>query len=123
MKPLPKLRLGLVALPLILLPLGQALAVFTAGEQAPTVTSPNGKESWKPNSTYTIKWKTGSEVSNVKIELLKSGKAYKTITKSTKNDGKHSWKIPALVTNGSAYIQRRTTDPYSCMSPFFYPTL
>jgi hypothetical protein len=69
----------------------------------PTVTSPNGGESWKSNFTYAIKWKTGSEVSNVKIELLKSGKAYKIITKSTKNDGKHDWKIPSSVKNGSAY--------------------
>tara|TARA_Y100000588_G_scaffold51502_1_gene48487 strand:- start:2041 stop:2862 length:822 start_codon:yes stop_codon:yes gene_type:complete len=34
---------------------------------------------------------------------LKSGKAYKWISKKTKNDGKHRWKVPSSVAVGSAY--------------------
>ena len=43
------------------------------------VTTPNGGESWTKGKTYTIKWKKGNGGSRVKIELLKSGKVYKTI--------------------------------------------
>ena len=59
------------------------------------VTAPNGGESWMKGKTYTIKWKRGNGGSRVKIELLKSGKVYKTIKKRTKNDGKFRWKVPS----------------------------
>ena len=45
----------------------------------------------------------------VKIQLLKSGKHYKWITKKTRNDGKHPWKIPASVTTGSGYAIKITS--------------
>jgi len=68
-----------------------------------TVTSPNGGQSWTTRKTYQIKWSKGNAGAKVKIQLLKNGKAYKWISKSTKNDGKHAWKIPANVATASAY--------------------
>ena len=67
------------------------------------VTSPNGKEKWKTKKKYTIKWSKGNAGAYVKIQLLKSGKAYKPIKAKTKNDGKYRWKIPSSVKTGSAY--------------------
>ena len=64
------------------------------------VTTPNGDESWTKGKTYTIKWKKGNGGSRVKIELMKSRKVYKTIKKSTKNDGRYRWKIPSDVITG-----------------------
>ena len=72
-------------------------------DEAPTVTSPNGRESWKSGTTKTIKWSKGSGFNFVKIQLFKSGKHYKWISKKTKNDGKYPWKIPSTVKGGSAY--------------------
>ncbi len=86
--------------------------------KSPTVTSPKGGESWKTGATQTIKWSKGSGFNFVKIQLLKSNKHYKWITKKTKNDGKHVWKVPASVATGSAYkikitsfATKAVTDP------------
>lgn len=67
------------------------------------VTTPNGGESWTKGKTYTIKWKRGNGGSRVKIELLKTGKVYKTLKKRTKNDGKYRWKIPSSEKTSKSY--------------------
>ena len=67
------------------------------------VTTPNGGQKWTTGKSYAIKWKKGNAGAKVKILLLKNGKAYKWITKSTKNDGEHAWKIPANVATASSY--------------------
>ena len=67
------------------------------------VTKPNGGQKYTTGKTYTIKWAKGNAGTDVKIQLLKSGKAYKTIKAKTKNDGRHRWKIPSTVKTGSAY--------------------
>ena len=81
-------------------------------DESPTVTSPKGGESWKTGTTRVIKWSKGSGFNFVKIQLLKSGKHYKWVSKKTKNDGKHPWKIPATVATSSAYKVKvtATTD-------------
>ena len=73
------------------------------------VTSPNGGQKWKTGKKYAIKWVKGNAGGTVKIQLLKSGKHYKWITKKTKNDGKHPWKIPSTVATGSAYAVKITS--------------
>ena len=67
------------------------------------VTTPNGGQKWKIGKKYAIKWVAGNGGSYVKIQLYKSGKHYKWISKKTKNDGKYPWKIPSTVKAGSAY--------------------
>ena len=67
------------------------------------VTSPNGGESWTTGKKHVIKWAKGNGGTQVKIQLFKSNKHYKWISKKTKNDGKHVWKVPASVVTGSAY--------------------
>jgi len=53
------------------------------------VTSPNGGNKWKTGKKYAIKWAKGNGGAQVKIQLFKSNKHYKWISKKTKNDGKH----------------------------------
>ena len=67
------------------------------------VTTPNGGEEWIVGKSYAVKWSKGNAGATVKIQLLKSGKHYKWVSKKTKNDGKHTWKIPTTVVTGSAY--------------------
>jgi predicted RNA-binding protein with TRAM domain len=74
------------------------------------VSTPNGGESWTTGKSYQIKWSKGNAGSKVKIELLKSGKASLTISKKTKNDGKHKWKVPSTVKTGSKYKIRITSS-------------
>jgi len=74
------------------------------------VSTPNGGESWTTGKSYDIKWNKGNAGANVKIELLKSGKASLTISKKTKNDGKHKWKVPSSVKTGSKYKIRITSS-------------
>jgi hypothetical protein len=73
------------------------------------VTTPNGSDSWTTGSKYTIKWKKGNAGSNVKIELLRSGKVYKTVSAKTKNDGKYRWKVPSSVKSSKRYEIRITS--------------
>ena len=56
-----------------------------------------------------IKWDKGDGKDRVKIELLKSGKAYKVIKARRKNGGRHRWKIPASIRTGSNYKIRITS--------------
>ena len=67
------------------------------------VTTPNGGQKWTTGKSYAVKWSKGNAGATVKIQLLKSGKHYKWVSKKTKNDGKHTWKIPSTVATGSAY--------------------
>jgi hypothetical protein len=73
------------------------------------VTAPNGGEDWTKGKKYTIKWKKGDGGSKVKIELLRSGKVYKTIKKRTRNDGKFRWKIRSSEKSGKHYKIRITS--------------
>jgi len=76
---------------------------------SPAVSLPNGGESWSTGKKYAIKWAKGNAGKFVKIQLLKSGKHHKWITKKTRNDGKHPWKVPDSVTTGSAYTVKITS--------------
>ena len=76
-------------------------SVWSAGTLK--IITPNGGQKWTAGKTYQIKWSKGNAGAKVKIQLLKNGKAYKWISKSTKNDGKHPWKVPSTVKTGSAY--------------------
>ena len=76
------------------------------------VTTPNGGEKWTTGKSYNIKWNKGlvNPSAYFKIELLKSGKVSLTISKKTKNDGKHKWKVPSSVKTGSKYKIRITSS-------------
>ena len=67
------------------------------------VTTPNGGQKWTAGKSYAVKWSKGDAGATVKIQLLKSGKHYKWVSKKTKNDGKYAWKIPSTVATSSAY--------------------
>ena len=84
-----------------------ASPVWSAGTLK--VTAPNGGQKWTTGKTYTIKWSKGNAGATVKIQLLKSSKAYKTIKAKTKNDGRHRWKVPASIKTGSAYTIKITS--------------
>ena len=73
------------------------------------VTTPNGGQKWTTGNKYIIKWSKGNAGAYVKIQLLKSGKAYKTIKAKTKNDGRLRWKVPASIKTGSAYTIKITS--------------
>ncbi len=60
-----------------------------------TITAPNGGEIWAAGSSQMIKWKTTGTVGNVKIEYSTDNDSnWSTITSSTANDGKYSWRVP-----------------------------
>ncbi len=67
------------------------------------VTTPNGGQKWRTGKRYALKWDKGNGGASVKIQLLRSGRHYKWISKRTKNDGRFTWKIPSSVATGSAY--------------------
>ena len=77
---------------------------------AMTAIQPNGGESWKLGKKHLIKWDKASAGNYVKIQLLKSGKPYRTIKAKAKNDGKYRWKIPSSVKSGSEYQIKITYD-------------
>ena len=86
--------------------MGLALAIpISSSLSAGTlkVTTPNGGNKWTTGKKHVIKWAKGNGGAFVKIQLLKSNKHYKWVSKKTKNDGKHPWKVPASVATGSAY--------------------
>ena len=91
------LLVSLVGLALVI-PITSSLSAGTL-----KVTSPNGGQKWKTGKNYAVKWDKGNGGTHVKIQLLKSNKHNKWISKKTKNDGRHVWKVPASVATGSAY--------------------
>jgi hypothetical protein len=70
-----------------------------------SVTSPAGGASWARGSSHAITWSsTGSPGADVKIQLLKSGAAVKTITKSVLTSaGTFTWKIPSTLSPATSY--------------------
>ena len=97
-------RVLVPALFLLLVPL---TTTWAAGGLS--VTTPNGGQKWQTGKKYAIKWVKGKGGAFVKIQLLKSNKHYKWVSKKTKNDGKHPWKIPSTVATGSAYKVKITS--------------
>ena len=104
---MPMKKAFVISLTLALLALAAGNVAWSASTLK--VTTPNGGESWTKGKTYTIKWKKGNGGSRVKIELLKSGKVYKTIKKRTGNDGKFRWKIPSSEKTSKRYKIRITS--------------
>jgi hypothetical protein len=83
-----------------------------------TVTAPNGGETIRKGSTYTIAWNyDASAGSFVRIELLKGGVLNKVITASAPigsgGAGSYSWNIPKNQTLGSDYKIRITSTSNS----------
>ena len=59
----------------------------------PTVTSPNGGESWTLGSTHDVTWDAGNG-GNVTIELSRDGgSTWETLLASTENDGSAPWTV------------------------------
>ena len=77
------------------------------------VTTPNGGQKWTTGKKYTIKWKRANGGKNVKIELLRSGKVYKTVSAKTKNDGTYRWKVPSSVKTNKKFKIRITSSTKS----------
>jgi hypothetical protein len=68
-----------------------------------TVTTPNGGQKWRQDSTYTITWIRHLIKENVKIQLLKAGKLALVISASAPNSGAFQWKIPATLAADTTY--------------------
>ena len=65
---------------------------------APTVTSPNGGESWMVGSSHTVTWTRGNG-GDVTIELSRdNGAHWETLFASTANDGSQSWTVSGAAT-------------------------
>ncbi len=45
------------------------------------VTTPNGGQKWTAGKSYAVKWSKGNAGATVKIQLLKSNKHYKWVSK------------------------------------------
>jgi len=60
------------------------------------ITSPNGGETWSPNSQHTITWTSSPVVGDtVKIKLWKNGVFNRWISGGAPNTGSFVWKLPA----------------------------
>jgi hypothetical protein len=65
-----------------------------------TVTSPNGGEDWKVDSTYNITWTSSNTSGNVKIEYsTNNGGSWVEEIASTTDDGSYSWTVPDIPSN------------------------
>ena len=72
---------------------------ITATAVAPTLTAPNGGESWTLGSAHDITWSTGNGGA-VTIELSRDdGSSWETLFASTANDGSASWTVGGAVTS------------------------
>ena len=95
-------------------------SITILGTCALTVTSPNGGESWQAGTEHAIQWSyTGDPGAAVKIQLLKAGKATKTIATSTSigadGSGSFTWNIPAGLAPATDYkIKVSSTTQTSC---------
>jgi hypothetical protein len=78
-----------------------------------TVDKPNDNVSYVAGMSYFIQWTPGNAGATVKIELLKTGKRTKWVTKKTANDGEFIWKIPKSVKKNSKYKIKITSTKNS----------
>ena len=60
-----------------------------------TVKFPNGTESMHTGQHFSIEWERGDAGSYVKIELIKSGSHYLTISAKATNSGGVTWVVPS----------------------------
>ena len=79
------------------------------------MTAPNGGESWATGTTQTITWTfTGNPGSLVKIELLKQGRFYTTISSATSvgsaGSGSFNWTIPGVPAGNDYRVQVTSTS-------------
>ena len=75
-----------------------------------TVTSPNGGEDWKVDSTYDITWTSYSTSGNVDIEYsIDNGSVWREIIASMPDTGIYSWTIPDSATD-SCLVRISDTD-------------
>ena len=73
----------------------------------PTVSAPDGGESWAADTQYNVTW-TSSGSGSVKIELYKGGSLDSEITASTADTGSYPWTIPSGQAAGTDYRVRVT---------------
>ena len=70
--------------------------LFTISPALPTVTAPNGGESWIAGTSRTITWNSATYTStNVAIEYsVDSGATWLSVLSTTPNDGSQTWVMP-----------------------------
>lgn len=83
--------------------------VLVTGDYSPLgLTSPNGGEQWKVDTTQPIQWASALPT-HVRIELLKGGSLDRVLIADTENDGSYDWLIPSDLAPGNDYRIRITT--------------
>ena len=75
---------------------------------SPTVTIPNGGETWSRGGSYEIRWDIGDVNSNIKVELLSGDALDTTISSAHYNGGTLRWEISLNLSPGSNYTIRIT---------------
>jgi hypothetical protein len=78
------------------------------GPAALRVASPNGGENFRTRTFQTIRWTySGNPGSLVRIELLRNGKAFSTLSRSTSlgnnGSGSFTWYVSSLIKTGEDY--------------------
>ena len=117
-------KLGLIVTPIFLISCGTGdsstssgttTTVTTANRHpgSPTVTIPNGGETWSRGGSYEIRWDIGDVNSNIKVELLSGDALHTTISSAHYNGGTLRWEISSNLSPGSNYTIRITgiNDP------------
>ena len=64
---------------------------YTIYQEAITVTSPNGGESWVTGSSHNITWTWAGSFDSVKIELTRDGSTWDPLVAKTPNNGSWTW--------------------------------
>ena len=82
---------------------------FEIVEGSITVMSPSTSDSWETETSHSITWTSTGTITDVKIELFKSGIFELDIISSTPNDGEFSGIIPSGLDNSTQY-QVKITD-------------
>jgi subtilase family serine protease len=67
------------------------------------VITPDSSSSWEKGTSKYIYWNSTGSISNVKIELYKSGYVEMEISSSTPNDGEYYWSIPSSLESSNLY--------------------
>jgi len=93
------------------------------------VNTPNGLTSWQTGSSHYIDWLTTGNVSNVKIELYKSGVFETDIATNISNQGEFYWTIPLALDDSTQYqvkvtdVSNSYTYDYSDFFEIYNPTI
>ncbi|MGD1715297.1 Ser-Thr-rich GPI-anchored membrane family protein [Dapis sp. BLCC M172] len=96
---------------------GEIRRKSSTSRRSVNITSPSSSSRLEPGRNYNIRW-TDNCSDNVRLDLYKGNSFQQTISRSTRSDGSHPWRVPTWLSSGNNYRVRIRNVNDSSVSDF-----